>query len=344
VSSDQCSVLLLVYALDLNSGPGANNILLFRLMHNMAFHNSRSTLGVLFTTLVLFGVLVAVCIPSCTAQPSFTTSDYENIQVALNLEYLEAEYFLWAAYGYGLDRLAPHLSEGGPEPIGVQKANLNILANDIIAQFGLQEIGHITALQQQLGNYYFPRVQLNLSAANWANIIDEAFGQKLNPPFNPYANTVNFLISAYTIPYVGLTGYVGTIPLLQGAGAKALVAGLLGVEAGQDAIIRAALYEYKDVLVPPYKFTVAQFTDSISNLRNSLSHAFVDEGLEVPPSEGADGRVTGNILSANTYSLSYARTAKQVLETVYGTGNPSIPGGFFPKGGNGIIAKGFLKS
>ncbi len=144
MSSDQCSVLLLVYALDLNSGPGANNILLFRLMHNMAFHNSRSTLGVLFTTLVLFGVLVAVCIPSCTAQPSFTTSDYENIQVALNLEYLEAEYFLWAAYGYGLDRLAPHLSEGGPEPIGVQKANLNILANDIIAQFGLQEIGHIT--------------------------------------------------------------------------------------------------------------------------------------------------------------------------------------------------------
>ncbi len=130
----------------------------------------------------------------------------------------------------------------------------------------------------------------------------------------------------------------------RGLGVIQLVAGLLGVEAGQDAIIRAALYEYKDVLVPPYKFTVAQFTDSISNLRNSLSHAFVDEGLEVPPSEGADGRVTGNILSANTYSLSYARTAKQVLETVYGTGNPSIPGGFFPKGGNGIIAKGFLKS
>jgi hypothetical protein len=79
-----------------------------------------------------------------------------------------------------------------------------------------------SAFQQQLGNYYFPRVQLNLSAANWANIIDEALGQKLNPPFNPYANTVNFLISAYTIPYVGLTGYVGTIPLLQGAGAKAV--------------------------------------------------------------------------------------------------------------------------
>jgi hypothetical protein len=79
-------------------------------------------------------------------------------------------------------------------------------------------------------------------------------------------------------------------------------------------------------------------------LRNNLSHAFVDEGLEVPKSEGADGLVTGNILSANNYSVSYARTGEQVLETVYGTGNASIPGGFYPKGGNGTIALSYLKS
>lgn len=310
----------------------------------MAFHNSRSTLGVLFTTLVLFGVLVAVCIPSCTAQANFTTSDYENIQVALNLEYLEAEYFLWAAYGYGLDKLAPYLPEGGPEPIGVQKANLTNATTDIVAQLGLQEIGHLIALQKALGSYYFPRVQLDLSAENWAKIIDNAFGENLNPPFNPYINSLNYLISIYTIPYVGLTGYVGTSALLQGAGAKALVAGLLGVEAGQDAIIRTILYLLRNDLVAPYNYTVAQFTDKISSLRNNLSHAFVDEGLEVPKSEGADGLVTGNILSADNNSVAYARTGEQVLETVYGTGNASIPGGFYPKGGNGTIALSYLKS
>jgi len=130
----------------------------------------------------------------------------------------------------------------------------------------------------------------------------------------------------------------------RGLGVTQLVAGLLGVEAGQDAIIRAALYEYKDALVPPYKFTVAQFTDFISSLRNGLSHAFVDEGLEVPKAEGADGLVTGNILSANTYSLSFARTAEEVLETVYFTGNAAVPGGFFPEGASGTIAKGYLNS
>jgi hypothetical protein len=100
----------------------------------------------------------------------------------------------------------------------------------------------------------------------------------------------------------------------------------------------------KDERVPPYSYTVAQFTDKISSLRNKLSHAFVDEGLVVPKSEGADGLVTGNILSANNYSVSYARTGEQVLETVYGTGNASIPGGFYPKGGNGTIALSYLKS
>jgi hypothetical protein len=79
-----------------------------------------------------------------------------------------------------------------------------------------------SALQKALGSYYFPRVQLDLSAANWAKIIDNAFGETLNPPFNPYSNSLNYLISIYTIPYVGLTGYVGTIPLLQGEGAKAV--------------------------------------------------------------------------------------------------------------------------
>jgi hypothetical protein len=65
-------------------------------------------------------------------------------------------------------------------------------------------------------------VQLDLSTANWAKIFDNAFGEKLNPPFNPYENDLNYLISTYTIPYVGLTGYVGASPLLQGEGAKAV--------------------------------------------------------------------------------------------------------------------------
>ncbi len=74
---------------------------------------------------------------------NLTVWDKELIQVALNLEYLEAEFFLWSSVGKGLDKFAPYLAKGGPHPIGVQKANLPPLLADVFFQFGLQEVGHL---------------------------------------------------------------------------------------------------------------------------------------------------------------------------------------------------------
>ena len=60
----------------------------------------------------------------------------------------------------------------------------------------------------------FPRPLLNLSAESFATVMNNAFGEPLSPPFDPYANDINYLISCYVIPYVGLTGYVGANPKL----------------------------------------------------------------------------------------------------------------------------------
>jgi hypothetical protein len=70
-------------------------------------------------------------------------SDVDLIEFALNLEFLEAEFFCNSVFGYGLDVLAPELAEGGPPPIGAQLALLDYLTRDIITQFCLQEAGHI---------------------------------------------------------------------------------------------------------------------------------------------------------------------------------------------------------
>lgn len=63
----------------------------------------------------------------------------------------------------------------------------------------------------------FPRPLLDLSAGSFAKVIDKAFGKPLNPPLDPYANSINYLIASYLNPYVGLTGYVGANPNLQDA-------------------------------------------------------------------------------------------------------------------------------
>ncbi|KAL3626627.1 hypothetical protein CASFOL_030176 [Castilleja foliolosa] len=62
--------------------------------------------------------------------PKFEDSDY--VELALNLEYLETEFFLFGALGYGLDRVNRSLTKGGPQSHGGQKANLSLLTNAII--------------------------------------------------------------------------------------------------------------------------------------------------------------------------------------------------------------------
>lgn len=115
------------------------------------------------------------------------------------------------------------------------------------------------------------------------------------------------------------------------------------MEAGQDAVIRALLYERANEKVFPYHITVADLTNYISGLRNELAMCGIkDEGLIVPLELGADNQTVSNVLSANYESLSYSRTPPEILRILYASGSESKPGGFYPKGANGHIAKSFL--
>ncbi|XP_030543325.1 desiccation-related protein PCC13-62-like [Rhodamnia argentea] len=269
-------------------------------------------------------------------------TDAELIHVAMNLEFLEAEFFLYGALGRGLDGIAPHLALGGPPPAGGERANLDPLVRRIIEEFGYEEVGHLRAIYTTVGGIQRPLI--DISAHKFAMMVDEALGHRLWPPFDPYLDTVNYLLASYLIPYVGLTGYVGVIPNLSNFTTKALVAGLLGVESGQDAVIRTLLYERALEKVAPYDITVAEFTNLFSILRNKLGMCGIkDEGIVVPPVLGAEQRTETNVLSANKMSLSYPRTPQEVLRVVYGTGDEHVPGGFFPNGANGEIARRFLE-
>ncbi|XP_024017726.1 desiccation-related protein PCC13-62 [Morus notabilis] len=163
-------------------------------------------------------------------------SDSDLIEFALNLEFFEAEFLLHGALGKGLDSLNSSLAQGGPPPIGARKANLDPLVHRIIEEFGYQEFGKIACRAIVSRTRGIPRPLLNLSSESFARISDQAVGFNLRPSFGPYANTLNYLLAAYTIPYVGLSGYVGTIPRLFLPSSRSLVASLLGVESGRDAV------------------------------------------------------------------------------------------------------------
>ncbi|KAK7828781.1 desiccation-related protein pcc13-62 [Quercus suber] len=235
---------------------------------------------------------------------SIAKADVDLLEFPLNLEFFEAEFFLYGALGYGLDKVDPNLTQGGPTPIGAKKANLDPFTRDVIEQFAYQEVGHLRPL-------------LDLSKESFAKVVDAAVGKKLSPPFDPYYSGVHYLLASYLIPYVGLTGYVGTIPKLQAPTSR----------------------RHAHEIVEPYGITVAQFSNYFSDLRNKLGHEGVkDEGLWVRKSEGAEGKIKGNALAGDADSVAYDRTAEEILRIVYGSGDEHKPGGFYPKGGNDSVA------
>lgn len=119
----------------------------------------------------------------------------------------------------------------------------------------------------------------------------------------------------------------------------------MGVESGQDAVIREYLYERAREVVHPYNHTVAEFTVQISELRNRLAKCGIrDEGIIVPLYLGAENRTESNVLSADPNSLSYSRTPPEIQRIVHGNGDEHVPGGFFPEGGNGKIARELLQA
>ncbi|KAF5806174.1 hypothetical protein HanRHA438_Chr05g0227361 [Helianthus annuus] len=300
-----------------------------------------SSITTIFATAAITFLLFSSTMVNSTANLSKT--DMDLLEFPLNLEYFEAEYFLFGSTGKGLDSVEPRLAAGGPRPIGAKQANLSLLIKDVITQFAYQEVGHLRAIKKIVKG--FPRPLLNLSAQSFGTVMNAAVGKPLSPPFDPYANDLNYLISCYVIPYVGLTGYVGANPKLESPVSRKLVAGLLGVESGQDAVIRSLLYEQADEKVSPYKMTVGEFTQKISQLRDKLGKDGVkDEGLDVPIQLGPEKKTQGNVLAGDQDSLAYGRTPQEILRIVYGTGDEKAPGGFYPKGGDGVIAKGYLKT
>lgn len=102
-----------------------------------------STFRATFTATGILTLLLLLFVGRGNAKISLPQSDVDLIEFALNLEYLEAEFFLWAAYNQSLNDIDPSLTQGGPPPIVDRPVNVTDYLRAIIAQLALQEVGHI---------------------------------------------------------------------------------------------------------------------------------------------------------------------------------------------------------
>lgn len=107
----------------------------------------RSSFFIILPFLLFLNLDVASSALSCAP---LAASDRDLVEFALNLEFLEAEFYLNGALGKGLDEVNPALAGGGPAPRGARKANLDVDERRIIEEFGYQEVGHLRSVLNNL--------------------------------------------------------------------------------------------------------------------------------------------------------------------------------------------------
>ena len=251
------------------------------------------------------------------AAQSITDADILNF--ALNLEYLEAEFYLRATTGNGLAREnTTGTGELGRVTGGREVPFASPDIRKYAEEIAWDERHHVLFLRAALGSAKVARPAIDLrdsftAAARAAGVINA--GQT----FDPFANDTNFLIGAFIFEDVGVTAYKGAARLISNKDVLEAAAGILAVEAYHAGAIRAILYS-KGVFAPARK---------ISDLRDSVDGASdIDQGI--------GNKTEANLTPTDENGIAFSRSAPQVLKIVYLGG--ADKGGFFPKGLNGTIA------
>jgi hypothetical protein len=255
---------------------------------------------------------------------SATVTDADILNFALNLEYLEAEFYTLATTGKTIDQVGIGISganntAGGTVTVktGAMVPFTTPLLQQFAAELALEEQNHVTFLRGALGTSAV--AMPNIDLMNSFNALAQAAG--LGATFDPFLNETNFLLGAFIFEDVGVTAYLGAAGLISSAAYLDKAAGILAVEAYHAGSIRQRIFAAG---------TAAQAASTkIAMARASLDGTNNDD-IGVGISGGA-----ATVVDADSNAIAFSRTTAQVLKIVYGGG--ATGGAFFPNGLNGNI-------
>ena len=234
-----------------------------------------------------------------TTTATLTATDVEVLNFALNLEYLEAEFYTQAFYGLSIEQFGIPITgtgKSGPTTggsqfvLGTEKIKDSAVFQGIAKEITLDEQTHVRLLHSILGNQAIAKPEIDLDALG-TNYQD--FGQLLS--------------LARDFEDVGVSAYGGAAPLLSPT-TLATAARIALTEAYHASSLRLLIAENKVASLPV-------------------------DGLDFPPPP-----IGTRYFDVDDQGLAVVRTTSEVLAIVYGNAKPGTSkGGFFPKGVNGAI-------
>ena len=309
--------------------------------------------------------LVALAMPSAAkAAVTVTTfTDADILNFALNLEYLEANFYYLAAFGCTIN--APNaaaIAAGAPSGgIGIGAGTtttgtaattggatavpfLDARVKSYAIETAIEEGKHVLFLRNALVSAAVAQPAIDVSTVAFTKVANAA---GIAGTFNPYSSDAFFLVGAYIFEDVGVTAYHGAAPLITtGSTGKTYLqaaAGILAVEAYHAGLIRTTI----NALDPNNALGYITYTQQISNLRATLSKAVAPTasgnpnmptfptttyGDDVPLTINATDSLAGaTALPATTIAnadqtnvIAFSRTTTQVLNIVTGGGAATV--------------------
>jgi hypothetical protein len=271
--------------------------------------------------------------PAPTPTPSTPTpapgaaQDIDVLNFALNLEYLEAQFYSFAVFGSGL----PENLLGGTGTRGNVTGGRQVPFSDPVVQAYAREIAadernHVAFLRSALQSATVAQPAIDIGSSPNGAFSNAARAAGLigaGASFDPYANDINFLLGAFIFEDVGVTAYKGASPLITNKMFLEAAAGILAAEAYHAGLIRTVLFARG--------VDTRNATEAISNARDSLDGpSDLDQGVR----EVGDA---SNIVPTDGNGIAFSRTAGQVLNIAYLNRMAATAGGFFPAGVNGTI-------
>ncbi|GGA45156.1 ferritin-like domain-containing protein [Sphingomonas psychrolutea] len=306
-----------------------------------AFLRSAST-----ATLAVGGsALLAACgggtpTPTSTVTPTPSPSstavlqDQDTLNFALNLEYLEAQFYSYAVTGAGIPAVLLANGNGNTTVQGSVTGGRQVTFTDPVVQqyareIAADEIAHVALLRSALGAAAVAQPALNIdgSATGAFTALARAAGiVSSTGTFDPYLNDENFLLGAYIFEDVGVTAYKGAAAQINTALLIDAAAGILATEAYHAGLIRTVLYS-KGLTTPSLRTNAGLISDARDSLDGTTD---LDQGI-------VGDATMSNLVPTDSNGLIFGRTAGQVLNIVYLNRNAVVGGGFFPNGFNGNI-------
>lgn len=164
--------------------------------------------------------------PEQLVEASAAVSDLDILNFALNLEYLEAEFYAMATYGANLVKLGviSASDETGPTTGGQLVKNFSDWGTMATA-LRIDEIAHVKYLRATLGSRAVKKPAVNLNALGYG-----------------FSSVTSWLKLARQFEDVGISAYLGVAPLVTSKTYLAAAGAILATEAQHSGTVRRACY------------------------------------------------------------------------------------------------------